>query len=104
MRLGLIHLNQPVIDFLKKDTAAEYVLTTTHQWEDTPWGAGWSWGDYAAYYMAERSQFPIYGNVVHIQGSEKGISIVPDQFEFAYDGKESTPFLTEVAINILLTG
>ena len=32
---------QPVIDFLKKDTAAEYVLTTTHQWEDTPWGAGW---------------------------------------------------------------
>ena len=80
--------SQPVIDFFKKDTSAEYVLTTVHQWEDTPWGSGWSWGDYAAYYMAERSQFPVYGNVVHIQGSDKGISIVPDQFEFAYDGKE----------------
>ncbi|WP_276504378.1 D-alanyl-D-alanine carboxypeptidase [Terrimonas pollutisoli] len=83
---------QPVIDFFKKDTTAEYLLTTAHQWEDTPWGAGWSWGDYAVYYMAERSQFPIYGNVVHIQGSEKGITIFPGQFEFAYEGKESTPF------------
>lgn len=82
---------QPVIDFFKRDTAAEYLLTTEHQWEDTPWGSGWSWGDYAAYYMAERSQFPVYGNVVHIEGSDKGISIVPDQFEFAYDGKEPAP-------------
>ena len=80
---------QPVIDFFKKDTSADYLLTTANQWEDTPWGAGWTWGDYAAYYMAERSQLPVYGNVIHINGSDKGVSVVPDKFEFVYDGKES---------------
>jgi serine-type D-Ala-D-Ala carboxypeptidase/endopeptidase (penicillin-binding protein 4) len=29
------------------------------------WGSGWSWNDYDAAYMAERSSFPIYGNVVN---------------------------------------
>jgi D-alanyl-D-alanine carboxypeptidase/D-alanyl-D-alanine-endopeptidase (penicillin-binding protein 4) len=82
--------SQPVIDFLKKDTSADYLVTSANQWEDTPWGAGWTWGDFAAYYMAERSQFPVYGNAIHIKGSDKGVSIVPGRFEFVYDGKESS--------------
>lgn len=79
--------NQPVIDFFKKDTSSTYLLTTANQWEDTPWGSGWSWGDYAAYYMAERSQFPVYGNVLRITGSNTGIDIIPNRFELAYGGK-----------------
>lgn len=31
------------------------------------WGSGWSWNDYTASYMAERSRFPAFGNVITIQ-------------------------------------
>jgi serine-type D-Ala-D-Ala carboxypeptidase/endopeptidase (penicillin-binding protein 4) len=79
---------QPVIEFFKKDTSADYLLTIAGQWEDTPWGAGWTWGDYAAYYMAERSPLPVYGNVIRISGSDHGVSIVPDKFEFVHERKE----------------
>jgi D-alanyl-D-alanine carboxypeptidase/D-alanyl-D-alanine-endopeptidase (penicillin-binding protein 4) len=85
--------SQPVLDFFKKDTAADYFLLSAKQWEDTPWGSGWTWGDYTAYYMAERSQFPIYGNVLRINGSAKGISVTPDKFEFAYNGKGDAAIL-----------
>lgn len=81
--------NQPVVDFFKKDTSARYELISGNQWEDTPWGAGWAWGDYSAYYMAERSPFPVYGNVVHITGMGHGIQIAPRGFEWVYGGKDS---------------
>lgn len=80
---------QPVFDFFKKDTAASFLVISANQWEDSPWGAGWSWGDYSAYYMAERSQFPVYGNVVHVFGSDKGISIAPRSFQWKYGGADS---------------
>lgn len=80
--------NQPVIDFFRKDTSAKYELIGGNQWEDTPWGSGWAWGDYSAYYMAERSQFPIYGNVVHVFGSGQGLKIAPGQFNWVYGGKD----------------
>jgi len=31
------------------------------------WGSGWSWNDYDAAYMAERSSLPIYGNVINVK-------------------------------------
>src|SRR5690606_16804775 len=79
---------QPVIDFFKKDTGATYLLTGAKQWEDSPWGSGWSWGDYAAYYMAERSAFPVYGNVVHVFGSNSGVHIAPAKFPWKYQGQD----------------
>ncbi len=80
--------NQPVVDFFKKDTSARFELISANQWEDTPWGAGWAWGDYSAYYMAERSLFPVYGNVVHVTGVGDGIQIAPRGFEWVYGGKD----------------
>ncbi len=35
-------------------------------WQDEKWGSGWSWNDYEASYMAERSSMPIFGNVLNI--------------------------------------
>ncbi len=80
--------NQPVVDFFKKDTSARFELISANQWEDTPWGAGWAWGDYSAYYMAERSSFPVYGNVVHVTGVGDGIQIAPRGFEWVYGGRD----------------
>lgn len=33
-------------------------------WKSQRWGSGWSWNDYDEAYMAERSAFPVYGNVI----------------------------------------
>jgi D-alanyl-D-alanine carboxypeptidase/D-alanyl-D-alanine-endopeptidase (penicillin-binding protein 4) len=39
------------------------ILLATDGWRDQRWGSGWSWNDYDAAYMAERSVLPVYGNV-----------------------------------------
>lgn len=44
----------------------ELVLLDT-VWKDDHFGSGWSWNDYEAAYMAERSSFPVYGNVIDIK-------------------------------------
>jgi D-alanyl-D-alanine carboxypeptidase/D-alanyl-D-alanine-endopeptidase (penicillin-binding protein 4) len=41
-----------------------FALNTTYKFER--WGSGWSWNDYGESYMAERSIFPIYGNLVKV--------------------------------------
>jgi D-alanyl-D-alanine carboxypeptidase/D-alanyl-D-alanine-endopeptidase (penicillin-binding protein 4) len=77
---------QPVIDFLKKDTSVLFALTTNNQWKDNAFGPGWSWNDYDASYMAERSLFPVYGNVVRFYEKNDRISIVPNSIELGYGG------------------
>jgi len=53
---------QPVADFLRSQNKRLYLDASA--WEDEALGAGWSWGDYSAYYMVERSALPVYGNVI----------------------------------------
>jgi D-alanyl-D-alanine carboxypeptidase/D-alanyl-D-alanine-endopeptidase (penicillin-binding protein 4) len=64
--------NQPVYDFLKKENKS--LIITNPNFFATSLGSGWSWNDYNENYMAERSPFPIYGNISHwelnaLQGS-----------------------------------
>lgn len=54
--------SQPVVDFLKSVKKSIYI--SDRNWNDFALGAGWSWDDYNDYYMAERSAFPVYGNVI----------------------------------------
>lgn len=60
--------NQPVFDFLTQKLTAEgrVLAFMDTAWREERWGSGWSWSDYDASYMAERSSLPVYGNVVHI--------------------------------------
>lgn len=53
---------QPVADFIRGLEGKVYMAAD--HWKDQALGYGWSWDDYSDYYMAERSAFPVYGNVV----------------------------------------
>ncbi|MGZ8523499.1 MAG: D-alanyl-D-alanine carboxypeptidase/D-alanyl-D-alanine-endopeptidase [Chitinophagaceae bacterium] len=79
-------VKQPVIEFFKKDTAVLFTLATNGQWKDNAYGSGWSWNDYDASYMAERSLFPVYGNVIRFYGKNDGINIIPANIEMGYSG------------------
>ncbi len=63
---------QPAWDFLRK-----WSLRPRHEigildtsWREEALGSGWSWNDYGAAYMAERSSFPVGGNVIVIKVNE----------------------------------
>ena len=84
-------VRQPVIDFLKKDTSVLFALSTNNQWKEDALGSGWSWNDYDASYMAERSLFPVYGNVIRFYGKNDGINIIPNNVELAQgDNRNNT--------------
>lgn len=61
--------HQPVFDFLK-DAKSPIALVNTAPYNPV-FGPGWAWDDYNAGYQPERSNFPIYGNVVRFSLEEK---------------------------------
>jgi D-alanyl-D-alanine carboxypeptidase/D-alanyl-D-alanine-endopeptidase (penicillin-binding protein 4) len=44
------------------------------------WGAGWAWDDYNSDYSAERSSFPLYGNVINIYRENNKMLFQPARF------------------------
>lgn len=72
--LNLEFQYQPLLEKLKSH---KKILWSTTQWQDTRWGSGWAWNDYDASYMAERSPFPIYGNVIHFFLSNDTLKTLP---------------------------
>jgi serine-type D-Ala-D-Ala carboxypeptidase/endopeptidase (penicillin-binding protein 4) len=55
--------DQPVLSFLQY--ASKPVVIVEPAWETNALGFGWPWNFYLNYYMAERSPFPIYGNLIN---------------------------------------
>lgn len=72
---------QPVMDFLKSNNKP--LVVVTRAWNDNALGMGWSWDDYNADYMAERSPLPVYGNLVRWnQVSQRNTQPeIPDSFQ-----------------------
>lgn len=66
--------NQPLFEKMKK---FKEIYLYTDQWKDERWGSGWAWNDYDASYMAERSMFPMYGNVVRFYLSNDTLKVIP---------------------------
>ncbi|WP_034889384.1 D-alanyl-D-alanine carboxypeptidase/D-alanyl-D-alanine-endopeptidase [Gillisia sp. Hel_I_29] len=67
---SLLYKNLPeskVLNFLKESKQNLYYQP--HSITTSGFGPGWAWDDYNDYYSAERSEFPIYGNVVSISES-----------------------------------
>lgn len=62
--------SQPVFEFLLlSNKKLVYVLP---EWEAEVYGSGWAWNDYNEYYMAERSELPVYGNVIEYSLKKSG--------------------------------
>lgn len=57
-----------VYNFLK-DSSEQLYYSDSH-FDSEPLGAGWSWDDYNSYYSAEKTPFPIYGNMVEFTVEE----------------------------------
>ena len=53
---------QPVFDWLKR--SGKELVISDGNWHEKQLGFGWSWDDFNSSYMAERSSFPVYGNVI----------------------------------------
>ena len=65
---------QPLIEKIKH---AKQIFLYDDKWKDERWGSGWAWNDYDASYMAEKSIFPIYGNVVQFYLSNDTLKLHP---------------------------
>jgi serine-type D-Ala-D-Ala carboxypeptidase/endopeptidase (penicillin-binding protein 4) len=69
---------QPIYNFLKKEK--EIFLDNNFLYKDFM-GNGWAWNDFKDDYMAQRSSFPIYGNVAIIKWfSKDSVKITPPFF------------------------
>ncbi|MEO6733392.1 MAG: D-alanyl-D-alanine carboxypeptidase [Ferruginibacter sp.] len=68
--------NQPVMDFFKTDSAADYQFNY-QKTAFAAFGKGWAWDDYNEGYMAERSAFPIYGNEYTFYTSGQSVLSIP---------------------------
>ena len=69
--------------FIKK---YKHIVYHTPKIELSKYGPGWAWDDYNSYYQAERSEMPIYGNVVQIIKNSNGdIEVTPDRYKIIFD-------------------
>lgn len=80
-------VRQPVMEFLRSDTSRVYASVDL-PFQTTQWGSGWSWNDYQQNYMAERSAFPVYGNLIWIRYKDSSMQWYPSTIKVA-DGSKT---------------
>ncbi len=85
----------PVYNFLKGVRKPVFYLLPN--WATNEYGAGWAWSDYNESYMPERSELPIYGNVVELKLTQSGsrLELKPDIHFFRYAINELADPLTQ---------
>ena len=96
--------NSPVIPFLKDRN--ETLVMVPPVYVEKHQGPGWAWDDFNSYYSAERTPFPIYGNLVEFtfkSGKEKP-EIIPAIFSdsIVISNMEKTRVRRELHSNIFL--
>jgi D-alanyl-D-alanine carboxypeptidase/D-alanyl-D-alanine-endopeptidase (penicillin-binding protein 4) len=72
------------LDFLQSST--QHLVYVEKQMADERFGPGWSWDDYPYYYSAEKSAFPIYGNMVRFKkkSADDYVEVIPNHFENSF--------------------
>ena len=68
---------QPVFEFLKSlVTSGRQLAFCDDTMKLDMWGDGWSWNDYMGSYMAERNEFPVFGNVINVDLNHQYIKAI----------------------------
>jgi D-alanyl-D-alanine carboxypeptidase/D-alanyl-D-alanine-endopeptidase (penicillin-binding protein 4) len=62
--------SQPVFEFLV--LVNKKLAFVMPKWEAEIYGSGWAWNDYNEAYMPERSELPVYGNVIEYSLQQSG--------------------------------
>ena len=75
-----------VYDFLTRTEADLYFSEAN--FHTTHFGEGWAWDDYNSGYSAERSPFPLYGNIVSVVADQEVLRIAPDHFTTFFERGE----------------
>lgn len=95
-----VYNNGRTYNFLKH--AQKPLYFSSANFYSAHYGPGWSWDDYNDYYSAERSAFPLYGNIFSVKlenGSPKAYpSYFRQYFAFGPD-KERTGVIRELQSN-----
>lgn len=92
--------NYRVYDFLKNTDRQLYFSSANFHTSNL--GAGWAWDDYSDYYSAERSPFPVYGNLFTIKLCNDSPYVYPAFFSKYYsrgEQRERNQFKREVHSN-----
>ena len=75
--------DKDLVKFIKK---FKHIVYHIPKIDLNKYGPGWAWDDYNSYYQAERSEMPIYGNVVQIIKNSSGeIEVTPDKYQIMFD-------------------
>jgi D-alanyl-D-alanine carboxypeptidase/D-alanyl-D-alanine-endopeptidase (penicillin-binding protein 4) len=62
-------------------SAGKPLYLSTSNFYTTAFGSGWAWDDYNSGYSPERSPFPVYGNIVSVEATPRGLTIAPKFFK-----------------------
>lgn len=83
------HQNDVVFDFLSSTNKS--LFFSTENFNTTHFGSGWAWDDYNDTYSAERSPFPVYGNIFTVKGNGMNVDVIPDFLRKHYTLKDDAP-------------
>ena len=77
------YIDKDLAKFLKK---FKHIVYHIPKIDLDKYGPGWAWDDYNNYFQAERSEMPIYGNVIQaVKKSNGDIEITPDTYKIVFD-------------------
>lgn len=89
--------NQPVFDFLRTQQKITFYNSL---YGPDGLGKGWAWGDYLYPYMAQRSEFPIYGNLIRLYTDVAGRSSIPNRISIdMQEGFDTSNTNVEYVVN-----
>lgn len=95
-----VYTNDRVHDFLKK--AEKPLYFSSANFHTSSFGPGWAWDDYNDYYAAEKSPFPVYGNLFTVVLQNDSPYVFPGYFSKFYSRgapKERNQFIRAIHSN-----